>query len=168
MIDLSGIVSDSIVDGPGIRTTVFCQGCPHHCEGCHNPLAHKFENGRPFSEQLQDEIIQYIKNTPYIGGVTLSGGDPMFSAGAIIPFVQRLRAECPRINIWAYSGFTYEEIVVNDRRRQLLELCDVLVDGKFVSALKSPNLRYKGSKNQRTIDVQKSIQSGQVCVLEGY
>lgn len=92
----------------------------------------------------------------------------MFSATAVTPFVERVRAECPHINIWAYSGFTYEALVSDPERLRLLRLCDVLVDGKFVSALKSPNLRYKGSSNQRTIDVQASLNNGRVCVLEGY
>ena len=160
-----GINFESLVDGDGVRVTVFFSGCLHRCEGCHNPLSHDFQNGRPFSEPLQEEIIQYVKETPFIEGVTLSGGDPMYSAAAIIPFVQKLREQCPRVNVWVYSGFTYEEIIKDSTRKKLLQLCDVLVDGPFISALKSPNLKYKGSRNQRTIDVQQSFASGAVVVL---
>lgn len=90
----------------------------------------------------------------------------MFSAEAITPFVRRLREECPHVNIWVYSGFTYEAIIEDDTRTELLRLTDVLVDGRFVSALKSPNLKYKGSRNQRTIDVKKSMESGTVVLYD--
>lgn len=160
-----GINFESLVDGDGVRVTIYFSGCLHNCEGCHNPLAHDFGNGRLFTELLQDEIIQYLKETPYIDGITLSGGDPMFSADAITPFVRRLREECPSVSVWVYSGFTYEQIMENSARKDLLSLCDVLVDGRFVLALKRPNLRYKGSSNQRTIDVQRSLAGGSVVLL---
>lgn len=161
-----GINFESLVDGDGVRVTVFFSGCLHHCEGCHNPISHDFKNGRPFSDELQDKLIQYVKATPYIEGVTLSGGDPMFSANVITPFVKRLREACPDINVWIYSGFTYEEIMMDAARKLLLSQCDVLIDGRFVMALKSPNLKYKGSRNQRTIDIQKSLLEGRVCLVE--
>lgn len=145
--------------------TVYFSGCRHNCVGCHNPLSHDFGNGRPFTTHLQDEIIQYVNDTPYITGVTLSGGDPMFSAGAVTPFARRLRDACSGIDIWIYSGFTYEQIIADPQRSELLSLCDVLVDGKFELALKSPNLKYKGSKNQRTIDVQASLSTGQIVLV---
>lgn len=148
-----------------MRVTIFFSGCSHDCPGCHNPLSHNFENGRPFTEELQTEIIDYIKMTPYISGVTLSGGDPMYSAAAIVPFAKRLKDECPDTNIWIYSGFTFEEIVQCDDMQELLYYCDVLVDGPFVFALKNPNLKYKGSTNQRTIDVKASILNNEISVL---
>lgn len=146
--------------------TVFFSGCLHRCKGCHNPISHEFDNGRPFTEREQDDIIEYIKETPFISGVTLSGGDPMYSAEAIIPFAEKLKSELPGINIWIYSGFLFEDIIKNRFQRRLLELCDVLIDGPFVLEKKQHNLKYKGSINQRTINVQQSLKTGTVTLLE--
>lgn len=146
--------------------TVFFSGCLHRCKGCHNPISHEFDNGRPFTEREQDDIIEYIKETPFISGVTLSGGDPMYSAEAVIPFAEKLKNELPNINIWIYSGFLFEDIMKNKFQRRLLEFCDVLIDGPFVLEKKQHNLRYKGSTNQRTIDVQRSLRIGTVALLE--
>lgn len=155
-----GINFESLVDGDGVRVTVFFSGCKHHCKGCHNPASHDFGNGRPFTDQLQSDIIEYLSETPFIDGLTLSGGDPMYSAEAIIPFVRRVRNEVSKATIWIYSGFTYEEICEDPLMFELMTLCDVLVDGQFQLDNQKPNLRYKGSTNQRTIDIQKSSPKG--------
>lgn len=149
--------------------TVFFSGCEHHCEGCHNPLSHDFENGRPFTSKIQDDLIEYIKSTPFIDGVTLSGGDPMYSASAIIPFVQRIKNEIfdRKVTIWIYSGFTYEEICNHVDMFKLMSLCDILVDGPFIAKYKGLNLPYMGSSNQRIIDIAASIESGAAVVLDG-
>lgn len=167
MANICGINFESIVDGDGVRVTVFFSGCQHHCKGCHNPISHNFNAGRQFTEELQEQIITYIKETPYISGITLSGGDPMFSARQIIPFVKRLKKCLPYINIWVYSGFTYDELLRDKWRKKLLELCDVLVDGRFMLSQRDPTLSYRGSRNQRIIDIQKSIQDCKVQLLEG-
>lgn len=149
--------------------TVFFSGCKHHCEGCHNPLSHDFNNGRPFTDQIQTDLITYIKETPFIDGITLSGGDPMYSAAAILPFVRRIKTEIQErpITIWVYSGFVYEVIRQDPDMDALLCLCDVLVDGPFLQQKKGLNLPHKGSYNQRVIDIQKSIEAGAVITLYG-
>lgn len=149
--------------------TVFFSGCKHHCEGCHNPLSHDFNNGRPFTDQIQRDLIAYIKETPFIDGITLSGGDPMYSAAAITPFVRRIKEEISErpITIWVYSGFTYETILNAPDMYELLCACDVLVDGPFLQQKKGLNLPHKGSSNQRIIDIQKSLDAGTVIELYG-
>lgn len=161
-----GINFESLVDGDGVRVTVFFSGCKHHCKGCHNPASHDFGNGRPFTDQLQSDIIEYLSETPFIDGLTLSGGDPMYSAEAIIPFVKRVKGELPDTTIWIYSGFTFEEICEDTIMAELVSLCDVLVDGVFDINKMSPNLRYKGSSNQRTIDVRNSLRSRGLVLYE--
>ena len=139
----SGINYESVVDGDGIRIVVFISGCRHCCPGCHNPATHDFKYGVPFDDDLQTEIIRRLNTTPYLSGLTISGGDPMFSAKKLIPFCERVRKEVIRSrsnNIWIYSGFTREEIAENADMEKLLSLCDVLVDGKFIMERRDPLL----------------------------
>ena len=145
---------------------VFVSGCKHKCKGCHNPTSHSFLAGQPFTEELQNEIIEYIKKTPFVSGLTLSGGDPMYSARELYPFLQRLKRAVNDTSVWVYSGFTFEEIVNDVDMFQMVELCDVLVDGKFVLEQRDPTLSYKGSSNQRIIDVQKTLKNQRVVLLE--
>lgn len=159
-MNIAGINFESVVDGEGVRVVVFISGCLHNCKGCHNPASHSFTAGQPFTQELQDEIIAYIQDTPFISGVTLSGGDPMYSAKDLVPFIKRLRADVKGITIWIYSGFQYEKILENSEMYELLCLCDVLVDGEFVLEQRDITLAYKGSRNQRVIDIQKSLSSG--------
>ena len=166
MANVVGINFESVVDGDGVRVVVFFAGCNHHCKGCHNPESHRFDIGRPFSDEIQTQIIEYIRETPYINGVTLSGGDPMYSAKDIYSFVKRLREEIPDTTIWVYSGFTFEEIMQSDMMRRLLLLCDVLVDGPFVIEQRDITLNYRGSRNQRIIDVTKTMVSGEVVLFD--
>lgn len=166
MANVVGINFESVVDGDGVRVVVFFAGCNHHCKGCHNPESHRFDIGRPFSDEIQTQIIEYIRETPYINGVTLSGGDPMYSAKDIYSFVKRLREEIPDTTIWVYSGFTFEEIMQSDTMRRLLLLCDVLVDGPFVIEQRDITLNYRGSRNQRIIDVTKTMVSGEVVLFD--
>lgn len=161
---VAGINFESVVDGEGVRVTIFFSGCKHNCKGCHNPSSHSFEVGRPFSEELQEQIITYIGNTPFISGVTLSGGDPMYSAAELTPFVHKLHTELPHINIWLYTGFTYEELLIDQAQATLLSLCDVIVDGMFILEQRDITLLYRGSRNQRIIDVRRSIETGAVVL----
>lgn len=169
-MNIVGINFESIVDGEGVRVVVFASGCKHNCKGCHNPASHSFTAGRPFTQALQTEVIDYIKTTPFVSGLTLSGGDPMYSAKEIVPFIQRLRSEVQDITIWIYTGFSFETILENREMLELLKLCDVLVDGAFVLELRDITLPYKGSKNQRIIDIQKSLERnnivlwGEMCI----
>ena len=153
---------DSFVDGPGIRMVLWTQGCPHHCEGCHNPQTHDPQKGTKFSI---DALISQIQNEPLQSGLTLSGGEPFLQSEELIPIVKAAKAK--GLSLWAYSGYTFEELLQDEKKRKLLELLDVLVDGRFVLALKDYRLKFKGSRNQRIIDVQESLQSGMV-VLSSY
>lgn len=166
-MNVAGINFESIADGDGVRVVVFVSGCLHNCKGCHNPASHSFTAGRPFTLKLQDEIVDYIRTTPFISGITLSGGDPMYSAAELLPFIQRIKTEVPNATVWVYSGFTYEEIERDQEMIALLKLCDVLVDGLFILEQRDITLVYKGSSNQRVIDVQKTLEKGSV-VLYGY
>lgn len=148
---------DSIVDGPGLRIVVWTQGCPHHCPFCHNAQTQPFEDG---FDTDSDEIIKFIQNSHLQSGITLSGGEPFMQARALIPVAQA--AIELGLNVWAYSGFTYEEILADEDKRALLDYVDVLVDGRFINDLKHYKLRFKGSSNQRIIDVKQSLAENKV------
>ena len=163
-IRIAGAVSDSITDGPGIRFTLFVQGCPHHCPGCHNPQTHDFNGGRDAEE---DELIAAINKNPLLSGLTLSGGEPMCQARALAHFAERVRKECPRIKeVACYTGFTFEELLEGkaDGAMELLKQLDTLVDGRFVQALRSWEIRFAGSSNQRVIDVPASLKAGKAVL----
>lgn len=166
-MNVAGINFESVVDGDGVRVVVFVSGCLHNCKGCHNPASHSFTAGQPFTQELQDEIIAYIQKTPFISGLTLSGGDPMYSAKEITPFIERLRKDVKDISVWIYSGFRFEEILENSEMFDLLKLCDVLVDGEFVLEQRDITLSYKGSRNQRIIDIPKSLSDQKISIFEG-
>ena len=144
---------DSFVDGPGIRMVLWTQGCPHHCPGCHNPQTHDPDAGQLYDVQ---ELIHQIEQEPLQSGLTLSGGEPFVQSAALLPIAQAAKRK--GLSLWAYSGYTYE---------QLLELLDVLVDGRFLQEQKDYRLRFKGSRNQRIIDVPASLRKGHV-VLSSY
>ncbi|MEG1448553.1 MAG: anaerobic ribonucleoside-triphosphate reductase activating protein [Oscillospiraceae bacterium] len=161
-IRISGVIEESIVDGLGIRYVIFTQGCPHHCVGCHNPKTHDFAGGRLVPIE---KLVSEIKSNPLIGGVTFSGGEPFCQPKPL----SKLGAEIKKFgkNIWAFSGFTFEEIMnMGEDERELLSLCDILVDGEFVLAEKSLCLKFRGSKNQRIVDVQKSLEAEKVVLAD--
>lgn len=155
MLFLSGVNYESMVDGEGIRATFFISGCLHNCKDCHNPETHNFENGFPITKRVILTINEELKKRPFLSGITLSGGDPFFQASEVLDFVKQINHS--RKDIWVYSGFTYEELIQNNKQLQLLEYCNILVDGRYTSELKDTSLRYRGSKNQRIIDIQKSL-----------
>lgn len=154
IINVSGFVNDSIVDGPGLRFVVFCQGCSHNCPGCHNPQTHKFGVGMNYSIEL---ILSMIRRAPLCSGVTFSGGDPMFQAEAFTALAIRLKML--GYEVACYTGFTWEELMQKGTKEQkgLLEYLDILIDGPFILEKRSLNLRFRGSTNQRIIDVPKSL-----------
>ena len=164
MANIIGVNFESIVDGDGVRVVIFFSGCDHRCKGCHNPASHDFSAGQAFTEEWSDRVIRYLQSTPYVRGVTLSGGDPMYSAEDITPFVERLRSEVPSASVWIYTGFTYEAVLGDQSMLRLLRLCDVLVDGPFILELRNPTIAYRGSSNQRIIDVRRSLDSGNVVL----
>lgn len=151
-IRIAGIEEESIVDGPGIRMVIFAQGCKHNCIGCHNPESHSFNGG-----ELMDveEIINRIKENPLLDGITLSGGEPFEQAeecGVLAKKVKELG-----LNVITYTGYTFEEVLTKEKFTKLLIQTDTLIDGKFDIEQKSLMLKFRGSKNQRVIDVKKFI-----------
>ena len=161
MLDLSGIVSDSIVDGPGIRTTVFSQGCPHHCEGCHNPETWEFGCGTPVEES---DIVRIVQSNPLCRGVTFSGGEPFAQAEGFAKLAKLLKEQ--GYEVASYSGFTFEQLLHGtSAQRKLLESIDVLIDGPFIQAEKSLELSFRGSRNQRILDVPASLAAGQAVPM---
>ena len=164
MLNLSGIVEDSIVDGPGIRLTVFSQGCPHRCPGCHNPETWEFGCGTDMEEET---ILRIARSNPLCRGVTFSGGEPFAQAGAFAKAAKLLKGA--RYEVASYSGYTFEQLLRGTpAQRELLETIDVLIDGPFLLAEKSLEVPFRGSRNQRIIDVPKSLSAGQaVCITAG-
>ena len=161
MLDLSGIVQDSIVDGPGIRTTVFSQGCPHHCEGCHNPETWEFGCGTPMEEE---RIAEIVRSTPLCRGVSFSGGEPFAQAEGVARRARLLKEK--GYEVASYSGYTFEQLLRGTPAQQgLLKTIDVLIDGPFVLAERSLELSFRGSRNQRILDVPKSLAAGKVVCL---
>lgn len=161
MIRVSGFENDSITDGSGLRFVVFTQGCPHRCEGCHNPQTHDFNGGKDVSAE---EIFEKIDANPIITGVTLSGGEPLCQAKELLPVAEHVKAK--KLHLAVYTGYTFEEIIEahNEDVIKLLSLCDILVDGRFIKSLKSYDLKFKGSSNQRTLDIRESIKEGKPII----
>lgn len=154
LLRLNGTADDSIVDGPGIRLALFTQGCGRACPGCHNPESQPYMGGYTVSS---GELFAMVEANPLLAGVTLSGGEPFDQAEALLPFVRRLRTERPALSVWAYSGYLLEELMADipsHAAHELLELCDVLVDGPYDEQLRSLELQWRGSSNQRVIDLR--------------
>ncbi len=159
----SDLQSDSIVDGEGIRTVIWTQGCSHNCLGCHNPGTHDFKGG--FEVDTED-IINELDKLEGQQGITFSGGDPLFQVEACIEIAKH--AKDSGLDVWCYTGFKYEDLIRTTKNLEFLRYVDVLVDGKFLWEEKSMNLDFRGSRNQRIIDVPSSIESGQVVLISKY
>lgn len=163
-IRLSGIAYESLVNGPGIRRVFFSQGCKHNCKGCFNQDTHDFNGGE---QMVIDDLIKETLNNPIIKGVTFSGGDPFERAEEFSYMAREFKKS--GLNIWCYSGYTFEEIIekskLNKDFRELINNIDVLVDGKFIEEEKDEEIKYRGSRNQRIIDVKKSLETRQVVIL---
>lgn len=160
---IAGTLTDSIVDGPGIRYVIFTQGCPHHCPGCHNPQTHDPKGGR---DADVEEILQQIAANPLSVGVTFSGGEPFLQAEALIPVARRVKALGKNLTI--YTGYLYEQLTKSEKPgvRELLSLADLLVDGPFLLAERDLTLPYRGSSNQRVIDLAKTRETGTVVLYK--
>lgn len=159
-----------IANGPGIRTTIFVTGCTHRCKGCFNELYMDFNYGNLWTDTQTELIIKCLKD-PSISGLTVLGGEPMQNAEGLIPVLTKVRESIGRGSektIWLYSGYTFEEILADEKKVSLLSLCDVLVDGRFVEELKNPRLKFRGSENQRVINVGESLKIGDVVLMPGY
>lgn len=157
----SQILFDSIVDGPGLRTVIFFQGCTHNCLNCQNPQTHDFNGGFDIDINI---VIEKVLNKKLQSGVTFSGGDPMSQAEQCTQIAKELKKH--NINIWCYTGFTYDFLIQRPIYNDFLQYIDVLVDGVFVDELKSYELKFRGSSNQRLIDVQKSLKENKIILWE--
>lgn len=166
---------DDIANGPGIRVTLYVSGCTHRCKNCFNEVSWDFMAGEPFTEETIDKIINAM-NSPYVQGLTLLGGEPFEHSNQIglIPLVKKVKEIYKNKDIWCFTGYLFDDDIMNrmynewPETQELLSYIDVLVDGPFVEEKKSLMLKFKGSSNQRTIDVQKSLKTGSVEILEGF
>lgn len=157
-IRILDILEETMADGPGLRTSIYCAGCAHHCPGCHNPQSWDFEAGR---EVTVDELLEVIKADEF-SNVTFSGGDPLYQVEAFTELARRIKQET-RKNIWCYTGFTYEQILADERMSRILPYIDTLVDGPFVQDLRDPGLHFRGSSNQRIIHLTKNADDTQAA-----
>lgn len=157
-IQIAELINDSIVDGKGLRLAIYVQGCSHHCKGCHNPQTHDPNGGKTMDTE---EIWKVVKKNPLLDGLTFSGGEPMEQPLPLVDLAQK--AKNSGMSIWCYTGYTWEELIAAmDPRRELLSLVDVLVDGPFLLEQRTLSLPFRGSRNQRIIDVTKSLSSGEI------
>lgn len=161
----AGLTPESIVDGPGFRFTVWTQGCLHHCKGCHNPQTWDMSGG---SEADTDDVLAEILKNPILDGVTLSGGDPFYQAKPMADLARKVHSA--GLNVIAYTGFEYEELLreanEDNGYMELLRECDYLIDGRFILEQRSLELKFRGSRNQRFIDVKRSLAEGRVVALD--
>lgn len=193
-MNIAGIDYESVNDGEGVRTVIYVSGCSHNCYNCHNPETHDINYGVPFTEELQNEIIENIKKRPFISGITWSGGDPLHENNLddVLKFTNRIRLLLSEKTIWLYSGWTWEQLFTlkaingltldtikangdvvfkNDKlsqnlhkRREIITKCNVLVDGQYIDSQKDMTLKFRGSKNQRLIDVKKSLEQNKIML----
>jgi len=154
---IAGIVNDSIVDGPGLRLTIFVQGCKRNCYNCHNPQTHDLNGGRLIDAE---EIIKMIDKNVLLDGVTFSGGEPFLQTVPLIFLAKKIKER--KLSLIVYTGFKWEELIKYEQNIKLLNYVDYLIDGEFINSLKSLELNFRGSSNQRIIDVQKSLHSNNI------
>lgn len=153
-----------VANGPGIRTTIFVTGCTHKCPNCFNEEYQDFNFGNPWTHKETDEVIEDLK-LDEVKGLTVLGGEPFQNEVDLLQVIRDIKKEVQK-EIWIFSGYTYEEILKDQDKKKLLEECDVLVDGRFVEALKDLSLRFRGSSNQRIIDIKKSLKANKVILFD--
>ncbi len=167
------IKKTDIGNGEGVRVSLFVSGCTHHCQGCFNRETWDFSYGKPFTEETQQEIVGLL-NADYISGLSILGGEPFEPENqrALLPLLRQVKERYPGKNIWCYTGYLFDrELLKESRARcevtdEILSLTDVLVDGEFIQEQRNISLRFRGSENQRIIDVPKSLKEGRVCLKE--
>lgn len=171
-MNVAEIKTNDIANGEGVRTSLFVSGCRHHCPDCFNEVAWSFDYGAPFDEKAEEYILESVKPV-WIAGLSLLGGEPFEpeNQGALLDFLKKFRKMFPMKTVWCYSGFTIEEITgekpsraFTDKSAEMLGMIDVLVDGKFVKELKNISLKFRGSENQRVIDIQKTLSCGAIIL----
>ena len=172
-MNYSEIKKCDIADGPGVRVSVFVSGCTHHCEGCFNEMTWDFAYGKPFDVPVQEQVLGYLK-PDYIAGLTLLGGEPLEYVNwqELLPFVKKVKERYPQKDIWCYTGYRFEEDILNrfcgrwEDMREFLAYIDVMVDGEFILAQKDISLQFRGSGNQRIILVQESLREGKTVLWQ--
>lgn len=165
---LSGVHYESIADGPGVRTAIFLSGCSHCCPGCHNPQTHDPCFGQPIADCIVDEIANHILGNPYITGITLTGGDPLYcplkTANFLSTLKSRLGSRASSLSVWLYTGYTWQELMAlskeDEHVSRMLDMTDVVVDGRYVESCADARLAFRGSSNQRLLDVKRSMKFG--------
>ena len=157
----------SVSNGAGVRTVLWVSGCDVHCHNCHNPQTWDFNSGIPFTDDTMQEIL-YDLSKPYIKGLTLSGGHPLdpHNAPKVLEIVKRVKMVFPNKDIWIYSGYEWENIIKDETLREIMRYTDVLVDGAYIDELRDISLPFRGSSNQRIIDVEKSLAENKVILWE--
>ena len=156
----------NFVDGEGVRNSLYVSGCMFHCKGCYNAATWSFKAGIPYTKELEEQIMRDLAQ-PYVQGLTLLGGEPFLNTGILIPLVKRIRKELPEKDIWSWTGYAWEELMLETPDKlELLQLVDILVDGRFDITKKNLMLQFRGSSNQRIIDVKKSLDQGAVIIWD--
>ena len=156
----------NFVDGEGVRNSLYVSGCPFHCEGCYNEATWNFRFGVPYTPELEKRIMADMALS-YVQGLTLLGGEPFLNTGTVLPLVKRIKSELPNKDIWSWTGYTWDELMLETPDKlELLANIDILVDGRFDLSKKNLLLQFRGSSNQRIIDVQKSLKAGEVVIWE--
>lgn len=155
------IEKHDIINGPGVRTLLFVSGCTHKCKGCHNQESWDFEYGEPFTKKEADLILEYM-SSPMVKGFSLLGGEPFDNTQECIDLLKRIKEAYPEKDVWVWTGYTFEHLVKHPVKKELLELCDVLVDGRYVEGLRDLSLSFRGSSNQRIINVKESLDNNEV------
>lgn len=166
-MNYSKIKWSDISSGPGVRTSIYVSGCTHNCSGCFNPETHDFNAGKLWTKEIEDAIIKHVKDND-LSGLNLLGGDPLQQTKdlTLVNFIKRFKKETEK-NIWIWTGYQFEDIInSNSIARNILENCDVCVDGEFIQELYNIKIRYAGSSNQRVIDIQKSIKEKETVLYE--
>ncbi len=171
-MNYANIKKCDIADGPGVRVSLFVSGCTNHCNNCFQPETWDFDYGSPFTRETEDEIIKYLSPS-HIEGLTVLGGEPFEPSNqrALLPFLKRVKETFPNKNIWMYSGFTFEELTQKGSHpncevtKEILWLVDVLVDGRFIEELKDITLLFRGSSNQRLIDLKQTLEKNEIVIL---
>lgn len=171
-MNYAAIKNCDIANGPGVRVSLFVSGCTHRCKGCFNEVAWDFDYGEPFTEETIDTILDMLRPS-YIRGLTLLGGEPFEpqNQAGVVELLRRVRRELPQKTVWAFSGYLFDRDILSGKlgdTREYLSYLDVLVDGPFIEAEKNLSLRFRGSANQRLIDVQKSLAAGKVITWEDW
>lgn len=171
-MNYAAIKNCDIANGPGVRVSLFVSGCTHHCPGCFNEVAWDFNYGQPFTQEVMDRIVQMLR-PDYIRGLTLLGGEPFEpeNQSAIVQLLRQVKQELPQKSIWAFSGYLFDRDILSGRlgdTREYLSYLDVLVDGPFIEAQKNLSLRFRGSENQRLIDVPASLAAGMIVLWQDW